>query len=1099
MWKLLQDLLETIFPPSEPTREVQSSYNNSYYRRDYEEEEDDVQQYHTSHIASIKSSQTTSYRSSVVQNSSVYSRTFSEKEQNAFSKFYVQPPETNSRQKKKTEIESEVEKELKSYKHSDAINFAARTFSWGPNFNSPKPRQVFRDISTYSYERGIRAYFRVLSAEDNKYILIACHANLHGLHRGDLRFVEVNDRTITKGSENYSVIGMLFPGDVVAVTELSKKSNAPSIAPTIKNVSPHDPCIWEVNKMVVLQRKSIIRVNFAMLNNGAAIVEGHTEAMDVIEIDRKKLKTDMMYYGTAFIPEKSKVKFSEGFHRQHWEDLMALTSKLPSYSNSLGTIYTHSLCERQTNMFKIGVDAFNSSIYSLNTEASVLVAQKCVIMGSSAAQTVSNGRFDGRNFQMTNIHRKSQNFRFSIDNPSKQPTEGRWNPNQKIEINGQGESLKTSIETVVLGNNRKSLEITATIPKNNNKLLNFQTGTWIVSQSQFLETPRLDCEFLQKMSPSSNGRRIVTALYGGSPINSTGNINWNKQFEFPSKIPIGLNQYQNQYVSMILSGVPLILGNSPFGCGKSMTIVTAAVELQKKYMRSESFNKQQLLVTQSNNAGVNLIEFALKLHKCDHIRFLRYVSESNWNSLPDSSKTELDMPILMEDEFFEWATNTEIQKENGENLTREMKKAIVEQSTQKYHCKGILVGEAKRIYENILKNQREHKPSQAILKEAFFALYAPDIIVSTADSIHNLLENNVLRDVSNIQFDEASQVPEHTLISLLHKFPNASFGLVGDINQLPAYCDDDLQGLLKDYGIGKTMARASRDKMFPQSILRLVYRCHPTTTKILSDLFYNGQLISGVEKNQRDEFMRMRPDIWPNSSFPILVLNHEKDGYRMGTSVANNSEKDQVVRIVSLLTKKVKGYGLSESDIGIISFYKAQTSLLADALKKTDVKCGTIDAFQGTEREVMIVCCTNKNPSLFMQEGTRVNVAMSRARQATIIIGNIAKLKKAKHWDTIAQSAQINKCSMEVSTFGGSEQKQPQMVQIKCTAKKSNKIQKNQNEGKHISISQTVKTKEDTEQSSKPQQRRRRRNRNNIGQNSTNGRKNSATSSTIVQ
>uniref|UniRef100_A0A1I7SZ33 AAA_12 domain-containing protein n=1 Tax=Caenorhabditis tropicalis TaxID=1561998 RepID=A0A1I7SZ33_9PELO len=375
------------------------------------------------------------------------------------------------------------------------------------------------------------------------------------------------------------------------------------------------------------------------------------------------------------------------------------------------------------------------------------------------------------------------------------------------------------------------------------------------------------------------------------------------------------------------------------------------------------------------------------------------------------------MPVLMKDVIVDWAKRRSI--DSFDDLKLFHKESLVQRAIQKYMDPGELQGQAKLVYESLSKKKRSVEPSVRVLREAFFLLYEPHVIVTTADSLNGLLESNCLNYITNVQIDEASQLPEHVLIRLLKTFPHAGFGLVGDVKQLPPHCDNELDGLLKKYGIGNTMRRASQKRMFPQSVLRHVYRCHPVTTRLLSNMIYDGHLISAIEENERNEFMRMRPDIWPNREFPILVINQEQKGYRMGTSVANDAEKTHVLRIVKCLTREVNGYQLKPDDIGIISFYRAQTSVLTEAFRGSGVKCGTIDTFQGSEREVMIVCCTNEKPSDFMQLGNRVNVAMSRARQATILIGNAEGLQCAKYWSKIVKNARENGCYIgDISKFG---------------------------------------------------------------------------------
>ncbi|EGT42718.1 hypothetical protein CAEBREN_03033 [Caenorhabditis brenneri] len=951
--------------------------------------------------------------------------------QNIYSRFYLEIPTKEDRYYRKTD--TDIQDELRKYTHYDVICFAAETWRWGQNTNPPLPRRNI-EVPTSKTVEGVRAYYRVLVQEENKYILIACHANLHGFHRGDLRFVEVNDGTILSGMPKSSVIGTLFPGDVVAVTKMGRKSKAVTIPPSVFYVHPEIDCTWEVQHMTLLPRNEKNRkVNFAVLESGVAIVEGRVEAMNVIEDcesrpssvdkinsgdveDETLLEVDRMYTGFGFTPEKMKVNFTEDFHRKYLLPLTDVTSRLPFYPNSLGTIYTYSFSVNQSQQFEIGVRAFKPDIFLNGTREEVV--EKCVMMGAAGAQTVSNGRFDGRGFSIREVRREDLILHFSIANPIDRPTEGRWNTNNRIVIDGINVSYDAIIETVVLATNRKSIQIAARLPKDCSSHIDFRAGVWIVHQRECTGQVRFDRGFFKKMHEASNGKKVIETLYGGREIDIEDyQVREDAIFTFPSVPEIVLNEYQNQYVSMILADVPLVLGNSPFGCGKSMTIVTAAIEVHKRnnLYRKNGHHRQQLLVTQTNNACVSLIEIARKVETV-HVKFLRYVSESNWKTLPEPSRTAFDLPVLMRKVFIEWATKT-LDGYIDQSLPVEMKNAIVRKVTQNYMSPEGLVGEAKRIYENLTDCHKVTEPSPRILRSAFFMLYQPDIIVTTADSLPSLLHCNCLKFIANVQIDEASQLPEYTLIYLLQCFPHAGFGLVGDIKQLPPHCEKELIGYLKEYGIGNTMERALTHEMFPQSALRYVYRCHPVTTNILSDLFYNGSLISGVAENDRNEFMRMRTDIWPNQEFPILVLDHEQSGYRMGTSVANVSEKLNVLKIVRILTRELNGYALRDSDIGVISFYRAQASLLTEAFRGTNVKCGTVDAFQGTEREVMIVCCTNGKPSDFMKSPHRFNVAMSRARQATIVIGNVANLINAIYWKTIVKRARKNDCLMNISKF----------------------------------------------------------------------------------
>ncbi|EFO95634.1 hypothetical protein CRE_02780 [Caenorhabditis remanei] len=156
------------------------------------------------------------------------------------------------------------------------------------------------------------------------------------------------------------------------------------------------------------------------------------------------------------------------------------------------------------------------------------------------------------------------------------------------------------------------------------------------------------------------------------------------------------------------------------------------------------------------------------------------------------------------------------------------------------------------------------------------------------------------------------------------------------------------------------MERAVKESMFPQVILKCVYRCHPVITSLLGELFYNSEIISGISAEQRSEFMKNRPHFWPNPNFPIMVVDNKAPAQAMGTSFANSTERVVVKQIIDFLTDtERKKFVISPADVGVISYYSAQTSLLTDALRDVGVKCGTVDSFQGSEREIIVLCCTN--------------------------------------------------------------------------------------------------------------------------------------------
>lgn len=179
-------------------------------------------------------------------------------------------------------------------------------------------RQKFQDpekLPTFSVELNpIHAYYRLIADNDDKYIFIACHVNVHGFHRADLRFVEVNDKTIVKGLEAKSVIGQLFLGDLVAVTELKflGDSESKNLKMNISRVHQDTPCTWQVAKMTILKRRIRNHVKFAFLPNlRTAVVMGCNEAFGVRNENKQNVTQERIYWGRAFIPEQFKYSFTQ--------------------------------------------------------------------------------------------------------------------------------------------------------------------------------------------------------------------------------------------------------------------------------------------------------------------------------------------------------------------------------------------------------------------------------------------------------------------------------------------------------------------------------------------------------------------------------------------------------------------------------------------------------------------------------------------------------------------------------------------------------------------------------------------------------------------
>jgi superfamily I DNA and/or RNA helicase len=108
-----------------------------------------------------------------------------------------------------------------------------------------------------------------------------------------------------------------------------------------------------------------------------------------------------------------------------------------------------------------------------------------------------------------------------------------------------------------------------------------------------------------------------------------------------------------------------------------------------------------------------------------------------------------------------------------------------------------------------------------------------------------------------------------------------------------------------------------------------------------------------------------------------------------GNSLTNPGELDACNKIIELLQ-------LNCSATAFISPYSGQVAAAKETLPNT-LKISTIDSFQGQEAETILLSLVRSNESNqigFLSDYRRMNVAMTRAKECLIIIGDSTTLAK---------------------------------------------------------------------------------------------------------
>ncbi|XP_063446404.1 5'-3' DNA helicase ZGRF1-like isoform X2 [Mytilus trossulus] len=259
---------------------------------------------------------------------------------------------------------------------------------------------------------------------------------------------------------------------------------------------------------------------------------------------------------------------------------------------------------------------------------------------------------------------------------------------------------------------------------------------------------------------------------------------------------------------------------------------------------------------------------------------------------------------------------------------------------------------------------------------------------------------NTLKDMKFpiVLLDECSQMTEPASMLPVAKFKCQKLVLVGDPKQL----DPTIQGSETSTVHGLEQTLFDRITLMGHSpvMLHTQYRCHPYISQVSNSLFYNNVLRNGIAVEDREPVMDELPALCFYDVCDGLEIN-DRDG-----SFYNDKEAEFIIFLIEVLVDRE----VDPDRIGVISLYKSQmykiTNLLGSNKNCKELKgvmVSTVDAFQGGERDVIILSCVRTRNVGFIDNQKRTNVALTRAKHHLLIVGNENNLTKNKLWHQIIQ------------------------------------------------------------------------------------------------
>jgi len=463
--------------------------------------------------------------------------------------------------------------------------------------------------------------------------------------------------------------------------------------------------------------------------------------------------------------------------------------------------------------------------------------------------------------------------------------------------------------------------------------------------------------------------------------------------------PSVLNDSQLAAVRHVITAQDVAIIHGPPGTGKTTTLVQAILETIRR--------ERRVLVSAPSNTAVDLLTEKLAERGVNVIRI------GNPNRVSDLLlKHTVDAGVMAHPSYSKMH-------------------AMRQTAAQHRETAGQLANEHVRHFGF---EERQHR--QWLREEA-------RTLRRAADDLERFITEDVLESVQVITctlvgashshirhlcfetvfIDEAAQAMEPACWIPIAK--GQRIVLAGDHHQLPPTVKSEKAA---QEGLRETLFEKCIQRQ-PQTarMLTVQYRMHTHIMGFSSEKFYGGQLVahpSVRHANLADHDPRFASDLpvefidTAGCDFLDLTIPESR-------STANPQEAHFLLERLAQLIAPCEpaaspddvehpqaplsmGVSMSVSmgvSIGVIAPYRAQINYLKDAIEDNEVlndlllrrrlSVGTVDSFQGQERDIIAISLTRSNPQReigFLSDIRRMNVGMTRARRKLLLVGDSSTL-----------------------------------------------------------------------------------------------------------
>lgn len=492
---------------------------------------------------------------------------------------------------------------------------------------------------------------------------------------------------------------------------------------------------------------------------------------------------------------------------------------------------------------------------------------------------------------------------------------------------------------------------------------------------------------MRKVSEASGSRleQLRNILYGNQPAV------FYPETDFVS-IP-QLNDSQNEAISKIQSARDVAIIHGPPGTGKTTTLVQAILRTLQK--------ERRLLVCAPSNAAVDLLTEKLADQSINVIR--------------------IGNPSRVSDVLLHHTLDAQIMEHKDYKMVKGLRREAEEYKAMAYQFKRKM-GWEEREQRRLYKEQSRQMLGEAENVERYITedlLDQVQVITCTLVGSANRVIRHLTYDT--VFIDEAAQALEPACWIPITRANRVV--LAGDHCQLPP----TVKSMAAEKGgLTRTLFEKCIQRQPDTAVmLRTQYRMHTHIMDFSNQQFYKGQLEAhdSVAQSDLHAFNPVFPANLAVEFIDTAGCGYTEKTFGEGSSTANPEEADLLLRhLEHLLRDYVPAPGENPLKIGIISPYRAQINYLKDEvehsaqlhelLSRRLLSVGTVDSFQGQERDVIYISLVRSNELGeigFLSDIRRMNVAMTRARKKLVIVGDSATLSQHPFYqDFVAYTESIH-------------------------------------------------------------------------------------------